>query len=149
MKSLALSLSVVALLLASCASAPPAPPAPPLPEVRVKEMQDLISSGSFLQAYQEISWLRREKPGEVSADDLDSLQAKAQAAISSAFTAAVTDKKYGDALRYFDSASALGMSSLTGNWTEKALLGEQAARRAGIRQPGHFSPRPAGRGLAP
>ena len=127
MKSLALSLSVVALLLASCASAPPAPPAPPLPEVRVKEMQDLISSGSFLQAYQEISWLRREKPGEVSADDLDSLQAKAQAAISSAFTAAVTDKKYGDALRYFDSASALGMSSLTGNWTEKALLGEQAA----------------------
>ena len=52
MKSFSLIVALFALLLVSCASTPPGPPAPPLPAVRVREMQDLISSGSFLQALQ-------------------------------------------------------------------------------------------------
>ena len=127
MKSFSLIAALSALLLASCASAPPAPPAPPLPAVRVKEMQDMISSGSFLQTLQEISWLRRDKPGEVSAADLDSLESKALAALSASFTKAINDKKYADALRLLDSATALGKTTLTGSWTERALLDQLAA----------------------
>jgi len=126
-KSFSLIVALSALLLASCASAPPAPPAPPLPAVRVKEMQDMISSGSFLQTLQEISWLRRDKPGEVSAADLDSLESKALAALSASFTKAINDKKYADALRLLDSATALGKTTLTGSWTERALLDQLAA----------------------
>ena len=128
MKSSVLPLALCALLLASCASTPPAlPPAAPLPQVRVKEMGDLISSGSFLQALQEISWLRREKPGEVPETDLASLESKAIDALTAAFTKAVSDKKYDDALRYFDSAQALGKPAITGDWTERKLLGELAS----------------------
>lgn len=127
MKSFSLIVALSALLLVSCASTPPAPPAPPLPAVRVKEMQDSISSGSFLQALQEISWLRREKPGEVSAADLDSLESKALDALSASFTKAINDKKYEDALRLLDSATALGKTTLTGNWTERALLDQLAS----------------------
>jgi len=126
-KSFSLIVALSALLLVSCASTPPAPPAPPLPAVRVKEMQDSISSGSFLQALQEISWLRREKPGEVSAADLDSLESKALDALSASFTKAINDKKYEDALRLLDSATALGKTTLTGNWTERALLDQLAS----------------------
>lgn len=127
MKSFPLPVALCALLLASCASTPPGPPAPPLPAVRIKEMQGLISSGSFLQALQEISWLQREKPGEVPAADLEALQQKSLDALSAAFTKAVNDKKYEDALRYFDSARAAGVQNLTGDWTERALLEDRAS----------------------
>ncbi len=128
MKSPASALTLCMLLLASCASAPPpAPPAPPLPEVRVKQIQDLISSGSFLSSLQEISWLRREKPGEVAVSELDSLQATAIDATATAFSTAIKEKKFGDALRYYDSALALGVPSITGTWTERSILAEKAA----------------------
>ncbi len=122
MKSSFLLVVFCGLLLASCASTPPGPPAPPLPSVRIKEIQDLISSGSSLRALQEISWLRREKAGEVPAADLDGLEAKSLDALSAAFTKAVDEKKYEDAIRYFQSARALGKPSLTGDWTEQGLL---------------------------
>jgi S1-C subfamily serine protease len=115
------------LLVVSCATAPSGPAAPPLPAVRIKEIQDLISSGSFLQALQEISWLRREKTGEVPEVDLDKLESKSLDALSAAFTKAVNDKKYEDALRYFDSALALGMPNLTGDLNERALLEDIAS----------------------
>ncbi|HVO38426.1 MAG TPA: trypsin-like peptidase domain-containing protein [Spirochaetia bacterium] len=115
-----------ALVLTACPSTPPTPEAPPLPEVRIKEIQDLTSSGSFLQSLQEISWLRREKEGEVPAADLDTLQTGAVNALSSAFMKAVDEKKYGDALRYFNSAAAMGMPSITGAWTERSILGNRA-----------------------
>ena len=90
-------------------------------------MQDLISSGSFLQAIQEISWLRREKAGEVPASDLDQMESKAVDALGSAFTKSIQDKKFDDSLRYFDSAQALGKTSLTGDWTRSSLLDQLAA----------------------
>ncbi len=127
MKSFALPGALCALLLMSCATTPPGPPAPPLPEVRVKEMQNLISSGSFLQALQEISWLRREKPTEVPASDLGTLETKSLDALSTAFTKAVNDKKYEDALRYFDSAQALGRQNLAGDRTERSLVEDLAS----------------------
>ncbi|MGO9410828.1 MAG: S1C family serine protease, partial [Spirochaetia bacterium] len=127
MKSFSLPWALCALLLvSSCASLPPGPPAPPLPAVRIKEIQGLISSGSFLQAIQEISWLRREKAGEVPASNLDTLDSKAVDALSSAFTKSIQDKKFGDALRYFYSAQALGKTSLTGDWTRSSLLDQLA-----------------------
>ncbi|HUI70811.1 MAG TPA: trypsin-like peptidase domain-containing protein, partial [Spirochaetia bacterium] len=128
MKPVSLSVALCALLLiSSCASPPPPPPAPPLPAVRVKEVRDLISSGSFLKALQEISWLRREKASDVPASELDALESRAVDALSGAFTKAINDKKYDDALRYFHSARALGKPSLTGDWTEGALLADLAA----------------------
>jgi S1-C subfamily serine protease len=90
--------------------------------VRIKEIQDLTTSGSFLKAVQEISWLRRDRPQEVPAADLDSLESKAVDALGSAFTKSVQDKKFDDALRYFSSAEALGKTSLIGEWTRSSLL---------------------------
>lgn len=115
------------VLLASCTSVQPGPPAPPLPSVRIKEIQDLISSGSSLQALQEISWLRRERAGEVPAADLDALESRSLDDLSAAFKKAVSDKKYDDALRYLQSARALAKPSLTGDWTQRGLLDEQAS----------------------
>jgi len=119
--------TLCALLLVQCASVPPGPPAPPLPSVRIKEIQDLISSGSSLQALQEISWLRRERAGEVPTSDLDALESKALDELSAAFNKATNEKKFDDALRYFKSAGALGKPSLTGDWTERRLLDDRAA----------------------
>ncbi len=128
MKSILLPAALGALLLvSSCASSPSGPPAPPLPAVRIKEIQGLISSGSFLQAIQEISWLRRDRTENVPITDLDSLEAKSVDALSAAFTKAIQDKKYDDALRYYESARVLGKSSLTGDWTEEALLDDLAS----------------------
>jgi serine protease Do len=127
-KSILLPAALGALLLvSSCASSPSGPPAPPLPAVRIKEIQGLISSGSFLQAIQEISWLRRDRTENVPITDLDSLEATSVDALSAAFTKAIQDKKYDDALRYYQSARVLGKSSLTGDWTEEALLDDLAS----------------------
>jgi S1-C subfamily serine protease len=86
----------------------------------------MTSSGSFLKSLQEISWLRREKDGEVPAADLDTLQTGAVNALGAAFTKAIDEKKYGEALRYFDSAAALGAPAVTGTWTERSILGSMA-----------------------
>jgi serine protease Do len=127
-KSILLPAALGALLLfSSCASSPSGPPAPPLPAVRIKEIRDLISTGSFLQAIQEISWLRRDRTENVPLSDLDSLEASSVDALSEAFTKAIQDKKYEDALRYFYSARVLGKPSLTGDWTEQALLDDLAS----------------------
>ena len=98
----------------------------PLADARLKEVRDLISSGSVLQGFQDISLLRREAPADFPSSEVDSLEGQASEAFSAAFQKAVTEKGWDDALRYLRSASALGRSDLTGSWTEKALLDAQA-----------------------
>ncbi|HTP59178.1 MAG TPA: hypothetical protein VMM82_09690, partial [Spirochaetia bacterium] len=129
MKSLCLPAALCAVLLVSCASAPSVsgPAAPPLPQVRIKEIGDQISSGSFLQAYQEIAWLKRDRTEAVPEADLDALEAKSLDALSAAFTKAIQEKKYDDALRLFYSAQVAGKPALTGDWTEQALLASLAS----------------------
>ena len=69
------------------------------------------------------------RPGEVPASNLDTLDSKALDALSAAFTKAIQDKKFDDALRYFYSAQALGKTSLTGDWTEGIAAGSACRRR--------------------
>jgi serine protease Do len=132
MNRLALVSVICAIAAAGCASVPAAktPAAPPLPAVRLKEVSDMLAAGSYLQAYQAIDTLRR-RPDGVAAADLDGLTAKALDSLAAAFNKAVTEKSFDDALRLFDSASAIGKTDFTGSWTEKTLLGELAAVQEG------------------
>ncbi len=116
-----LVLAVLLLGLAGCADVPP-PPAPvPLPEVRLKEIRDLVSGGSYLQAISAIDQVRRDR-FPLAETDLTPLEAQAVAALGAAFQDAITAKDFAGALRLFDSAVALGKPDLAGTWTEKALL---------------------------
>ena len=122
-----LALAFLSLVLLTCASGGRTPQAAlPLAEARLKEVRELISSGSVLQGFQEISLLRREAPEDLSPSEVDGLEGQASDAFLAAFQKAVTEKGWEDALRYFRSASALGRPDLTGTWTEKALLDAQA-----------------------
>jgi serine protease Do len=127
MNRLALVSVVCVLVAAGCASGPAVKtPVVPLPAVRLKELADMLDTGSYLQAYEAIDTLRRHPDG-IAAADLDSLSAKALNSLSTAFDKAVTGKSFDDALRLFDSARAIGKQELAGTWTEKSLLGELAA----------------------
>jgi serine protease Do len=122
-----LILAALSLAAFSCASGGRSSSvAPPLADARLKEVRDLISSGSVLQGFQEISLLRRDAPSGLPSSEVDGLEAQASEALSAAFQKAVTEKGWDDALRYLRSASTLGRSELTGSWTEKSLLEAQA-----------------------
>jgi serine protease Do len=118
-----------ALLLASlaaCATDVKAPRPTPLPEERLKDVRDLVTSGSYLKAIAVIDAMRRERVS-VAADALDGLQAQAVEALGAAFHKAVSDKSYGDALRLLDSATALGKPDLGEEGNRKSLLAQLAA----------------------
>lgn len=123
----ALALMVLPVLLLSCASTPPSRvKVPSLPEARIAEVQRMIDSGTFLRAIQEIAEIRSEPSSNVAPADLDALEGKALDSFSQAFSKAVADRKYADALRLFDSAGVYGKPALSGGWTEKSLLMAEA-----------------------
>jgi serine protease Do len=130
MKRLALASVVCMIMAAGCASGPKTATPVPLPAVRLKELQDMLDAGSYLQAYQSIDTLR-QKPDGIAVADLDSLSAKAVELLSAAFTKAVTNKSWDDALRLFDSSRAIGRTEIAGKWNEKSLRGELAAAQEG------------------
>jgi S1-C subfamily serine protease len=108
------------IVFAGCAGNPqPVAHEKTLPQAQLDEIRAQISSGSYLQAIANIDDLRRDG---ADVEGLDSLQAQAVDSLSKAFTAAIQNKSYGDALRLFDSASALGRADIMGAWTEKTLL---------------------------
>jgi serine protease Do len=117
----------IALAVSCATSPPPGPPAPALAEARLAEVRQLISSGSVLQGYQELSVLRRDTPQNIQASDLEALEGQAASALTSAFAKAVADKSWDDALRYLRSALVLGRPDVPGEWTEKAILDARAA----------------------
>ena len=118
--------SLCVILVVSCATAPESPAPPPLPSVKLKEVQDLFTAGSFLQSIGEIDTLRRERT-DIAPADLDSLEAKAVQSLSDALKKAVEGKSYEDALHLLDSAQVLGKAEVTGNLTRKSLLEKLAA----------------------
>jgi serine protease Do len=130
MKRLALASVVCMIMAAGCASGPGTATPAPLPAVRLKELQEMLDAGSYLQAYQSIDTLRR-KPDGIAVADLDSLSVKAVELLAAAFNKAVTDKSWDDALRLFDSARAIGRTEIGGTWSEKSLRGELAAAQEG------------------
>jgi serine protease Do len=109
------------LILAGCATDVKAPRPVPLPEERLKEVRDLLSSGSMLKALSLIDAMRREGAA-VPADALDSLQAQGVDALGAAFHKAVGEKNWADALRLMDSARVLGTPDLGAEGNEKSLL---------------------------
>jgi len=126
MRHFLIAVAAFSLSLFSCTSIPPASVrVPTLPEARVKEIESLLDSGSFLQALQEISFLRGE-PSLDPAVDADLLETRALASLESAFSTSVKEKKYSDSIRLFQSARAYGKPELVSGWTEKSLLREQA-----------------------
>ncbi len=114
------------ILVVSCATAPQGPAPAPLPAVRLKELQDLVTTGSYLQTIGEIDTLRRAHT-DIAASDLDSVAAKAVDSLSAALKKAVESKSYEEALRLLDSAQALGKAEIAGNVNRKSLLESLAA----------------------
>lgn len=113
------------IVLAGCAGNPqPVAHQKTLPQAQLDEIRAQLSSGSYLQAIANIDDLKRDN---ADVPGLDSLQAQAVDSLSKAFTAAIQSKSYGEALRLFDSATALGRADILGTWTEKTLLKEIAA----------------------
>jgi S1-C subfamily serine protease len=101
-------------------------------------VRSLIDGGSVLQAFQDISLLRRDNPSRVPAPDVDALESQALSAFSAALARATEGRKWDEALRYVDSARALGRPDLAGGLTAKAALEARAAmqRSAGEELPG-------------
>jgi serine protease Do len=123
-----LALAALALLLSGCAGMGTGTrKSPPLPEARAEEIRALLTKGSFLQAIGRLDALRRDNAG---LNNLDSLESQAEAALAAGFNTAISDRKYNDALRLFDSARAMGTPEIAGTWTEKTLL-EQIASAEG------------------
>jgi S1-C subfamily serine protease len=114
------------ILIVSCATAPQGPAPASLPAVRLKELQDLFTAGSYLQTIGEIDTLRRDRV-DIAASDLDSLEAKAVESLSAALKKAVESKSYDEALRLLDSAQALGKAEIAGTVNRKSLLESLAA----------------------
>jgi serine protease Do len=112
------------LIISGCATT--SNPAAPLPAVRVKELGDLLSAGSFLQALEEVATLRRDK-SDVPAADLDAVESRAVEALSAEFAKAVAEKRWDDALRLLGSAAAIGKAGLAQPWSEAGLRSELAA----------------------
>jgi len=114
------------MLIFSCATAPQSSTPAPLPAIKLKEVQDLFTAGSYLQSIGQIDTLRRER-ADIAASDLDSLEAQAVESLSAALKKAVDGKSYDDALRLLDSAEALGKAEVAGTLTRKSLLEKLAA----------------------
>ncbi len=117
----------LALLTFGCASAGNGTGARtpvPLPQAESNDINTLISKGSYLQAIGKLDALRRDNSG---LPDADKLETQAEAALGQAFTTSIADKKYDDALRLLDSATAIGKADVAGAWTEKSLLTQVAA----------------------
>ncbi len=118
---------LAALAALSCATRPPGgPAAPPLAEARLAELRGLIDSGAILEAFQDVALLRRDNPSQISAAEIDALEARAAGAFSAAREKAAADSRWEEVLRYLDSARALGRADLAGSWTAKAVLGARA-----------------------
>lgn len=114
------------MLIFSCATAPQSSTPAPLPAIKLKEVQDLFTAGSYLQSIGQIDTLRRER-ADIAASDLDSLEAQAVESLSAALKKAADGKSYDDALRLLDSAEALGKAEVAGTLTRKSLLEKLAA----------------------
>ncbi len=122
MRKLLPFLAMLSILAFACTSIPPSKErVPTLPEARVKGIRTMVDSGSFLPALQEISYFRREKPDQVSAEDLDSFESQALDALRKAFDKAVTENKLREAIVLFRSAAVYARPELLKGWTEKAL----------------------------
>jgi serine protease Do len=133
-----LFLVLAAAAALSCAtSSPGGPEAPPLAGARLAEVRGLIDTGAVLQAFQDIALLRRDNPSKVALADIDALEAQAASAFSAALEKADADSKWDDALRYIDSARALGRTDLAGLRAPNAVLAAKAAvqEAAGDRLP--------------
>jgi serine protease Do len=124
-RNLALA-ALCAVLIVSCATAPQGPAPAPLPAVRLKELQELYTAGSYLQTIGAIDAIRRQRV-DLAASDLDSLEAKAIESLSAALKKAVESKSYDEALRLLDSAQSLGKPEIAGSVNRKSLLERLAA----------------------
>jgi S1-C subfamily serine protease len=113
----------VPLLALACQSTPEVHPKPvrQVADARLKDIGTLISSGSYLQALQEVSSLRGEAPADLSARDVDATESRALDALGEAFRKAIADKKFADAERLFQSATAYGKADAVAGWTLKTL----------------------------
>ncbi len=116
------------LALAGCAAVP-SPPATPLPEVRLNEVKDLLKAGSYLQTYQALDEMRRDKT-LLAAADVDALQRQADSALAAAFQDAIAARDFATALRLLDSAETLGKTDVAGAWTRASLLAAIASAQA-------------------
>jgi S1-C subfamily serine protease len=112
---------VVALvLLAGCASSPRTS-VTPLPEVRLKEISDLLSGGSYLKALGAIDENRRSSDPLPEAE-LAPLASRAASDLQTALRTAATGGDLATAMRLLDAAMALGRPELAGSWTQRSLL---------------------------
>ncbi len=130
--------ALAALAATSCTTATPrTAAAPPLAEARLAELRSLVEGGSVLQAFQDILQLRGDNPSGIPSAEVDALEAQAGSAFSAALARATAGSKWDEALRYLDSARALGRPELAGGWTTKAVLQARAAaeREAGAGLP--------------
>ena len=131
MKTQPVMIILAVALVAGCASTPNrgirgSHAIPPLPAVQLKEIRDLLKDGSFLEALQGVSALRRDA-GTLTASDLDPLEAEASTALSAEFKSSLAAKHFDEAYRLLDSAMAMGRADLVAPWTGPSLLQEVAS----------------------
>ncbi len=118
------TLGAAVMLLGACASSPR--PAPALPDVQLKEITDLLSSGSYLRALGEIDENSRS-PDPLPKESIAPLAAKAAGDLEAALRTAASGSDLPAALRLLDSATALGQPQLAGAVTRRSLLAGIAA----------------------
>ncbi len=117
------------LLVLACQSIPQTSPKPvrQVADTRLKDIGTLISTGSYLQALQEVSSIRGEAPADLSVKDVDATESLALEALGRAFRKAVEEKKYADAERLYLSATAYGKTDPVSGWSLQKLTEDLAS----------------------
>jgi serine protease Do len=122
------AMMLIPLLAASCMGTPPTPRAAlPLAEERLKAIGTLISQGSYLQALQEVSYIKTHGRGEAPAAELTSLEGQAVDALTAAFRSAVEKKKFAEALMLARSADVYGKPEAAPAGERASLVADLAA----------------------
>lgn len=99
----------------------------PLEEIYSEDIEKLIKSGAYTNAFQDIAYLRREN-GSISISKLNELEEKVFTGIKDSFYKYIDNNEYESAYRLFSSLSNIGKENMLSDWSYKKIVFNMAEK---------------------